>query len=133
MTLESSGPVLVAQVLVAQDLIAGVKKGDPSLLLVPDVGQFLLDQAVPMPISWSEQYLAITYPAGATVKIDGKAPVGCESQGIGVLDGTSYEALRCPVAPDLRRVTADKPVGVAAYGYGPTGSYAVAGAARLKK
>jgi hypothetical protein len=133
MTLEASAPVLVGQVLVSQGLIAGTKKGDPSLTLLPSVEQFLPEQAIPMPASWDEQYLAIVHPAGASVKIDGKAPSGCESKEIGVLDGKSYSALRCPIVPDLRRVTSDQPISVVAYGYGATGSYALLGAARMKK
>jgi hypothetical protein len=133
MTLEASAPVLVGQVLVSQGLIAGTKKGDPSLTLLPSVEQFLPEHAIPMPASWDEQYLAIVHPVGASVKIDGKAPSGCESKVIGVLDGKSYAALRCPIVPDLRRVTSDQPISVVAYGYGATGSYALLGAARMKK
>ncbi|CAN5203724.1 hypothetical protein BH09MYX1_BH09MYX1_37930 [soil metagenome] len=132
-TVDASQPVAIGQVLVSQGYTeSGI--GDPSLTVLPAVEQFRQDYLFLVPSSWQKNYVVIAMPENTVVKIDGTAIGGeCVAATIGALDGINYEARRCPIAEGTHAMTADKPFGVTAYGYGNAGSYAVVGGSNVKK
>jgi len=129
-TIDASAPVQVGQLLVSGQLCQGAPLGDPALVILPAVDQFLSEYAIPFPISWTTRHLALVVEAGTDLKIDGAAPANCEVHDAGSVGGVSYQAWRCPVADGMRRVSASKPVGVVAFGYGQASAYALVGGAR---
>ena len=67
------------------------------------------------------------------MKVDGAVPGDCVVASAGVIAATTYEARRCPLKAGAHRMTSSKSFGIAAYGYGPVGSYAFIGGADVKK
>lgn len=131
-TVESTAPVAVGQILVSQGYVDGAYSGDPSLTIFPPVEQYRQNYLFLVPPGWDRNHVVISAPVGAEVKIDGAVPSGCVIEPAGKIDGVDYEARRCPVKDGVRRVTGDKPFGVTAYGYGTAGSYAFSGGADVK-
>ncbi len=129
---ESDAPVAVGQILVSQELVSGPYLGDPSLTIFSPVEQYRSNYLFLVPPKWFKNFVVISAPVDAEVKIDGATPTGCVVAPAGTVDGVTYEARRCPVSEGVRRVTGDKPFGVIAYGYGPAGSYAFSGGADVK-
>jgi hypothetical protein len=129
---ESTAPVAIGQILVSQQYVDGAYKGDPSLTIFPSVEQYRQSYLFLVPPRWDSNYVVISAPVGAVVKIDGVEPTGCVIEPSGKLGAVDYESRRCPVKDGVRRVTGDKPFGVTAYGYGFAGSYAFTGGADVK-
>lgn len=81
---ESSGPVLVAQIMASQDA-AGVKRGlpggDPSLLIYPPTEQFRQNYVFLTPDKYAFDFVLIVAPPDASVFLDGSPPqdLGCET------------------------------------------------------
>ncbi len=124
-TVSSTQPIVVAQLLVSNQLVDNTKNGDPSLTIFPSVSQYQSDFLIPTPASWTSSYLVITQPQGAKVTLDGAAPTGCKVEPAGMVGGVTYDVHTCPLAAGAsHRVTSDQPVGVVAYGYAPNSSYA---------
>jgi len=129
-TVSASKPVLVGQLLVSKGLTGtGDSTGDPSLLLVPAVAQYLDEYLVPTPVSWKSSWLVITAPSGTKVTLDGVAPSGCSTQPAVMLGSAWYQSIHCPVSAGVHRVQGDHPIGVLAYGYSASASYAFSGGA----
>lgn len=127
-------PVAVAQILVSQGFTNAPKwGGDPSLTIFPPVDQYRRDYLFNVPSSWEANFVVVAAPEGAKVTIDGQPPVDCVVAKAGALDGTTWEARRCPVSKGAHRVAADVAVGIVAYGYGNVGSYAFVGGANVRK
>lgn len=131
-TVESTAPVAVGQILISQQYVDGAYSGDPSLTIFPPVEQYRQNYLFLVPPKWDKNYVVISAPASAVVKLDGAEPGGCVIEPAGKIDGVDYEARRCPVKDGVRRLTGDKPFGVTAYGYGYAGSYAFTGGADVK-
>lgn len=153
-TLESSKPVLVADVQVSQEA-AGIKSGlpggDPSLTFLPATEQWRTDNLFLTPDKYMFDFVIIAAPATAKVFLDGLPIDGtlCEVAAIGK-DPPSH-IYRCqlsfPVidpavaAPNnvkpgrqndgVHRVQADQPVGVIVYGFDNFVSYAYAAGTEL--
>ena len=60
-------------------------------------------------------------------------PTGCVTGGTVDIDGTAYDARRCPLVEGVHSLTSTEPFGIVAYGYGSAGSYAFAGGANVKQ
>ena len=124
-TVSSTQPIVVAQLLVSNQLVDSTKNGDPSLTIFPSVGQYQTDFLVPTPASWTNSYLVITQPKAAKVTLNGSAPAGCTVESAGTVGGVSYDVHTCPLTTGAsHRVASDQPVGVIAYGYAANSSYA---------
>ncbi|MFO0564860.1 MAG: IgGFc-binding protein [Polyangiaceae bacterium] len=130
-TVSSTQPVTVGQLLVSQQLTSGGTVGDPSLLIFPPVAHWLTDYLIPTPAGWAQSWIVIAAPVGANVTLDGAAPAGCTTQSAGALSGTSYESKRCNVSAGSHRLQSATPFGVAVYGYGSSVSYAMPGGSAL--
>lgn len=131
-TVSSTAPVSVAQILVSSHTLEGSLMGDPSLTVFPAVEQYRTNYLFLQPPKWSKSYVMITTPKGNDVTIDGNTTAGCVTLDGGSLDGVAYESRSCQVTTGLHRVVGAKPFGVMAYGYGNAGSYAFTGGADVK-
>jgi len=129
---ESSAPVAIGQILVSQQYVDGPYLGDPSLTIFSPVEQYRQNYLFLVPPKWTKNYVVVSAPVGASVKIDGKVPSDCVVAPAGTIDAITYEARRCPLSEGVHRLVGDKPFGMIAYGYGPAGSYAFTGGADVK-
>ncbi|MBK6517749.1 MAG: IgGFc-binding protein [Polyangiaceae bacterium] len=132
-TVTSDKPVIVGQLLIANQYVDGPYIGDPSLTIFPPVEQYRQEYVILTPGSWSANYVVISAEVGSMVTIDGAAPAGCVVEPAGSIDGVSYESRRCPLSEGAHQLNGDKPFGITAYGYGSAGSYAFAGGADVQK
>jgi IgGFc binding protein len=128
----STAPVMIGQVLISQQYVDGPTKGDPSFVTFPPVDQFRTEYVTSTPPSWADSWLVLTAETGSSIVLDGAAMSGCIVESAGEVLGVMYETRRCPVSEGFHRLTGDKPFGLAAYGYGPAGSYALVGGSDLK-
>jgi hypothetical protein len=101
--------------------------GDPSLILVPPTSQFRDSYVFLAPNKYAFDYINIVAPADAVVRLDGQ-PLSASSF-VGV--GASWKAARIAVQDGVHKVTADKPVGVIAYGFDDDVSYGYAAGLNL--
>ncbi|MFK7986423.1 MAG: hypothetical protein AB8I08_10355 [Sandaracinaceae bacterium] len=140
--MQSSAPVSIEQILVSQGWVdewtAG-NGGDPSMILYPPFQQFREDYIFLTPSTFSADYVVIAMPTGTSVLLDGGDINGdefmslCVYEDAGMLDGTPYQAVTCPVEDGSHRVEADQPVGIMIYGYYNVGSYGYAGGSDLER
>ena len=66
------------------------------------------------------------------VALDGVEFSSCTRAPIGVVAGTMYEQVTCPLAEGKHSASADKPFGISIYGYYNVGSYAFVGGSDVK-
>ncbi|RLB59763.1 MAG: hypothetical protein DRI90_15000 [Deltaproteobacteria bacterium] len=128
----ASEPVLIAQVLISQGYVDGPYKGDPALTMFPPVEQYRTEYVFLTPGSWIENWVVIAAEIGSQITIDGSVPTNCIVSTAISLEGTNYEARRCPLNEGVHQLSGDLPFGIAAYGYGSAGSYAFTGGADVK-
>jgi hypothetical protein len=129
----SDQPLLVGQILISQGYVEGATLGDPSLTVFPPVEQYRTEYVILTPPSWTKNYVVISAPEGTEVTIDGQPSASCLVEAAGALEGTNYEARRCPVGDGAHVLSGSAPFGIVAYGYGSAGSYAFAGGADVKR
>jgi hypothetical protein len=101
--------------------------GDPSLILVPPTQQYRDSYVFLSPNQYAFDYINIVAPFDAAVTLDGLpvpanrfSPIGAE-----------WKVARIPVADGVHKVTANKPVGVIAYGFDDDVSYGYAAGLNL--
>jgi hypothetical protein len=129
----ASEPIAIGQVQVNRDLTEDYL-GDPSLSILPAIDQFRQDYLFSVPTSWRKNYVALAMPEGTMVKQDGTSITGCAAPApMGAIAGVKYVALRCDITEGAHTITADKPFGLMAYGYGNAGSYAFVGGTNVRK
>jgi hypothetical protein len=128
----STEPISIAQILVSYTFTTEYT-GDPSFTIFPPAEQYRSEYQFLIPPSWATNHFVIAAPLGGSYEFDGGAlPEGCVKAAAGELDGTAYEAIRCPVGVGTHRVRGDVAFGITVYGYGRTGSYAFSGGADVK-
>ena len=98
-------------------------QGDPAMVQIPPVEQFLDRYVVLVPESWDTDVAVITRQAGVGIDIDG-TPVS-DADFIPV--GASHEVARVPVDDGVHTFDGDAPFGVIIVGYTPVDSYAYVG------
>ncbi len=133
--MSSNEAVSIEQILVSQGWVVDWKSGhggDPSMILYPPFEQYRNNYIFLVPDTFSSNYVVISAPVGAPVRVDGM-PVACETETAGDIDGITYETHTCPLAGGTHRVEADVPVGIMVYGYHSVGSYGYAGGANLTR
>ncbi|MCC6555199.1 MAG: IgGFc-binding protein [Polyangiaceae bacterium] len=90
---ESSGPIVVAQVMASQDA-AGVRRGlpggDPSLLIVPPLEQFRTDYVFLTPDKYAFDFVSVIAPPRSIVSLDGGV-IGPEVCDVAAADGLTAE------------------------------------------
>lgn len=130
------------QLLVSQDWVVSWKSGhggDPSMILFPPFEQYRDDYIVLVPETFSSNYVVISAPDGTDVFLDGRDINAdefmriCEYEPAGVIEGTNYTAITCPVEGGTHRIESTLPTGVMVYGYHSVGSYGYAGGSNLTR
>ncbi|MBX3202212.1 MAG: IgGFc-binding protein [Labilithrix sp.] len=131
---ESTEPIAIAQILVAQEWLQGSLKGDPSLSIFPAIDQYRRNYLFSVPKSWRENFVVVAMPVGAEVTIDGSPlPASCARRAAGVIGGVEFETRTCALSEGPHAMAGDKAFGITAYGYGTAGSYAFVGGANITK
>src|SRR5205823_1463042 len=128
-------PIQVSTVLVSQHFVKHGYTGDPSQLLVPASEQFRADYVFLVPPTWTANYAVLAKPADAMVLLDGMplaTHAGCTGGSIGSVGGIAYDQVTCPMTEGQHTASADKPFGLAVYGWHSVGSYAFVGGSDVK-
>jgi len=135
-TIESSKPILVAILdrSTNRRVTQFNRSGDPSLILIPPIEQYLPDYRVVSiePRStgnpfYTVHYLTLIAPmaASGTLEVDGMV-AGPLTEIVDTTD-FGYGYVHVPVSAGVHEVTGDSLFGVIAYGYGPAESYGYTG------
>ena len=90
-----------------------------------------------MPGTFTSDYAVFSKPIDANIVLDGMPLNGvefsnCVRAPIGVVAGTMYEQVTCPLADGRHFATSDKPFGLSVYGYHNVGSYSFVGGSDVK-
>ncbi len=137
---ESSAPIMVAQILVSQTYTVAFI-GDPALTYFPPVDQYRDTYVFLTPPTWIQNYFVLSTPYSfggdgpsmGDFKLDGgPLPMDCVEEIIGELEGVEYWSIVCPVDEGAHTIDSDAAFGLTVYGYGPAGSYAYTGGADVK-
>ena len=128
--LEATEPVLLAQYLVGKNVTSlDEAVGDPALLLVPPLDALLDRYLVTVPSVFPQTWVALAYPTGTTLRLDGavlqptfEGPVGTS--------GWTVASLALPSG--VHHLAADQPFSVHVYGYAPSASFALVAGLRVQ-
>lgn len=130
--INSTAPVVIGQLLISQGYVSGALTGDPSLTIFPPADQFRTEYVIPVPPSWSSNYVVIAAQPSTQITLNKNPLSGCKIDPIGDLNGVTYEARTCPLTTGAYYLSGSEPFGIAVYGYGSAGSYAYVGGADVK-
>ena len=137
-SIESTEPVLVAIVDRSANRRGSDRTGDPSLIIVPPVEQYLSEYLVllnePRSVTnplFTEHFLTLTAPMDyvGAILVDG-APIPPLTE----VGATGYGYATLPYTESgIHDIQADTGVGIIAYGYGPAESYGYTGGMAFEK
>ena len=122
---ETSRPAAVVNYVTGWGNLAGSNQGDPAMVQLSPVEQFLPRYVVLVPSQWPDDYLVITRPEGSTTSLDGADIPGGDF--VPVAGG--WEVARVPVADGVHGLDGSAPFSVVVVGYGFANSYAYLGGA----
>jgi hypothetical protein len=135
-TVNASDPVMIGQYLISQGCTSRVT-GDPALTTFPPVEQYRHDYVFLVPATFNGDNAMIARAEGTSVWLDDALVPDemseCSEHVAGTVGGESWSVIHCPVEDGAHRLTADGPVGLGVYGYGPAGSYAYMGGTNLDR
>ena len=109
------------------------------MVLFPPFEQYRDRYTFLTPSTFSADYVVLSMPIGTNVLLDGMDIEGdefmrlCTYEMAGEIDGTTYQAVTCPVEDGSHTVESDLPVGITIYGYYSVGSYGYAGGSDLER
>jgi hypothetical protein len=115
----ANAKILVAQYMEGQEAEGGT--GDPAMTLAVPVGQYRTDYQFHAPQNYSQNYVDVIAPTGATVFLDGTQLAGFTPVG-----NSGYGLLRVLLTPKTSgnyQITGDDAFGITVYGYGSWTSY----------
>jgi len=101
--------------------------GDPAFLLPVASSQLRTDYNFLVPEGYTENWVSIVLPTGATAELDGTAVTATPT----TIAGTTWQIVRVEVAPGTHRLVSSAPSGLYVYGYGCDVSYAYPGGLNL--
>jgi len=131
-TVEASGPVHVAQLLVVKTQ-TDPPAGDTSMVYIPPLDRLRAGYVVTTGTGYDSHHAVVVTPAGAPVKVDGAMATSvCDGPtAIGDIGGQPYETWDCPLSEGDHTIhtgaSLAQPgpcIGVIVYGYAAGGSYA---------
>jgi hypothetical protein len=140
--MSASEAVSIQQVLVSQSWLRSWKSGhggDPSMILFAPFEQFRQDYVFLVPETFTTNYVVIAAPLGTRVELDGGPIDGdefmsiCTYEEVGEIEGTTYQAVTCPLEGGAHRIESSMPAGIMVYGYHNVGSYGYAGGSDLEQ
>jgi hypothetical protein len=116
-SLTASNKILVAQYMQGQTATSG----DPAMTLATPVDQFREYYLFHAPLSYTDNFVTVIAPVGASVSLDNMpvgalAPVGSSGLGVAKVHLT-------PTVDGNHVITGDMPFGISVYGYGEYTSY----------
>ncbi|RMG93974.1 MAG: hypothetical protein D6705_17400 [Deltaproteobacteria bacterium] len=114
-------PIAIANYMTGSSLAGSI--GDPAMVQLPPVEQFLPRYVVLVPPSWNDDRLVLVRPADTGVTVDG-TPVDPAAF---VTAGAGFEVARIQVTDGVHVVEGDAPVGVVVVGVTSVDSYAYLG------
>jgi hypothetical protein len=114
-------PITVMNYMTGSSLAGS--QGDPAMVQIPPVEQFLPRYVVLVPESWTTDIAVITREAGMDVEIDGVEVPDADFIAV----GDTYEVARVPVTDGVHTFDGDAPFGVVVVGYTAVDSYAYVG------
>ena len=118
----SDQKVLVAQYMEGQT--AGGDTGDPAMALAVPVEQFRSSYLFHAPVSYDSNYVDVTAPLGASISLDGGAPLVLGPIGTSGLGLARVQALGLGPANDgNHNIQGNMGFGITVYGYGQFTSY----------
>jgi hypothetical protein len=123
-------PVLVTQYMVGAFMVEqGGSDGDPAMVQMVPVEQFLDRYVVLVPDTWVNDYLILVRPVGGTVQVDDEEVTGpWVNVGPTNYEGPhEYEVTRHPVPDGVHVLTGTMPFGVIVLGYDSYDSYSYPG------
>ncbi|MEO6771642.1 MAG: IgGFc-binding protein [Kofleriaceae bacterium] len=128
----SDQKVLVAQYMEGQ--AAGGNTGDPAMALAVPSEQFRTSYLFHAPTNYESNYVDVTAPAGASVSLDGGAPltftpIGTSGFGLSRVQGLTAG----PGNDGNHNIQGDMAFGITVYGYGQYTSYWYPGGLNLDK
>ena len=109
----------------------GTQIGGPSQLTAVPSSQFQMAYAFAASPLYKDNWVSIVAPTGAAVILDGQPIPSSQFKAVGA-SGMSVAQADLPRNDRIHSVSADKPVGIVVYGYGPNASYAYPGGLDLK-
>jgi hypothetical protein len=102
--------------------------GDPAMVQLAPVEQFLPVYVVLVPMGWQNDYLVLTRTTGDPIRLDDvEVP---DDQWVSVPGG--FEVARVPVEDGVHRLLGDEPFAVEVVGFESTDSYAYLGGAKTE-
>ena len=119
-----------AQFLVGQNyegLEMATDLGDPSLSLAIPTAQFRSEYSFLAPTTYTESFVNVTAPAGASVMLDGRAVSGFTPVG-----STGFGVARVSIPGGPHSMTGNQPFGIVVYGFGNYTSYMYPGGLDLE-
>jgi len=138
-SVQSNHPILVAVIdrSSSRSSVSRLRSGDPSLIVVPPIDQYLTSYRVMSiepeesgPPAFTEHWLMITFAQGAlpSLRVDGQpvAPTGA-------FPGTDMVYAHVSVASGSHEITCNEPIGAMAVGYGPVESYGYTAGLQFKR
>lgn len=140
--LTADRPVSIEQIQVSQQFLPSWRPGaggDPSMTLFPAVEQFRERYVFLTPPTFTEDFIVVAMPDGASVVIDGYDVMGdefqtvCEYRPAGEVAGVPYTAATCRVEDGPHELESNMPVGLMVYGNYNVGSYAYAAGTDLER
>jgi len=120
---DADKPIALMSYMTGWENLVGLETGDPAMLQLGPVEQFLDRYVVLVPSKWDNDYLVITRPDGVSVTIDGEEADANQF----VAAGGGYEVGRIFVADGVHELHGTDTFGVAVVGYDYADSYAYLG------
>jgi hypothetical protein len=121
---EADKPIAVFNYMTGYENMDGAPQiGDPAMLQLGPVEQFLERYVLLVPSEWSWDFLVISRPAGVGVEVDGVAI----DDNVFFDAGGGFEVGRVPVDDGVHEVIGSAPISVAVVGYDTADSYAYLG------
>lgn len=126
-------PILVANYALSGDELydqfGNDSPGDPAMLVLPPLGQYLPRYVVTVPTGWDPDTLTIVRPAGAEVLLDDMAIDDSEFHAV----GPAYEVARIVTTDGVHVIESEADVAVTVVGYRDDDSYGYAGGLGTEK
>jgi len=123
-------PILLAQYIEGQECTnrADNEGGDPALIIMVPVEQYLDDYVFLTPNTYDIDYVIVTRPTGAVITLD-----TFEIPDISFIPAaTGWEVARVEVGDDVHVISGTAPFGIIAVGYSPYVSYGYMGGMALE-
>jgi hypothetical protein len=122
--ISATKPIAVANYMTSQDSITDPSKtGDPAMVLLTPIEQFLPRYVVLVPAAWPVDVGVFTRRIGSTITIDGTAIDDADFVAV----GPDHEVAQVPLDDGVHLLEGDQPFGVSIAGTHNTGSYAYVG------